>query len=255
MSKIVSVTEYEHSLTLAAFCRKQSTTRLVVSVVVALLAVVAVFVVIGCEAPAPTATTSPISPPPSPLPPSVQMIEQPAPQAAAAAAAHLYTGTSYLNWDDPTVSDGWVAIFADVPLAYTFMHQWRVVDGDVIIAQGTTLNVLASHVPTDGPGTGRFNGPITWTIDLGLFTGRASLWERGCWTATSCPLTATVVLSYPTHITEKVVGECPDVCWVYIPDPGIPSIQDEDGYWLMAYITGTETISYRQYLPLARVRW
>lgn len=225
---------------------KQGVTRLWIACAVSALILSAVFVVIGCSVPTPTVTTSPVSPPPTPMP-----IEQaqPIPRAAVAAAAQAYTGTSYLNWDDPNVADGWVAVLADAPLTYTFVHQWRVVDGDVIVAQGTTPNALASHVPTSGPGTGQFNGLLVWTMDLGLFTGRASLWERGCWTATSCPLTATVILSYPTHMDEAVTG-CPDACWTYVPDPGIPLIQSEDGYWLTAYITGTGGLPYRWYLPL-----
>ena len=218
----------------------------------------------GCRGtgPTPTATTSPVSPIPTPAPsPTVLMGSRltsrvagraAAPQAAPQAVAGIYTGTSYLNWDDPTVANGWVAVWADVPLAYTFVHLWRVVDGDTIIAQGPTSNDLASHLPTNGPGTGRFNGPLAWTMDLGLFEGRAHLWEKGCWEAVSCPLTATVVLSYPTY-SEEVVG-CPDVCMVNVPDPGIPLMQSEDGYWLTGYIVATGILPYQEFLPLVLSR-
>jgi len=230
--------------------RLDSSLQVLVAVLCASL-VVSVMVIWlgGCSHLTPT-----LSPIPSPSP-SVLMDGQSASQVAGlvavsrATAARLYTGTSYLNWDTPTMANGWAAVWADAPLTYTFVHQWRVVDGDTIVAQGTTPNVLASHLPTDAPGTGRFNGPLAWTMDLGLFTGRASLWEKGCWTATSCPLTATVVLSYPTYTTEEMVGECPDVCMINVPDPGIPLAQDEEGYWLTAYITG-EALPRKMYLPI-----
>ena len=115
-----------------------------------------------------------------------------------------------------------------MPPTYTLASEWKLVQGDALVATGTIENDLTPVVTTtmEFSATGQFDGAVPFIVPL-TFGGTADLWVRARWVPEWCP-------------TDR----CPTVC-TYVPG----GVADADWWWFDELVGVMEPAGWTMYLP------
>ena len=111
---------------------------------------------------------------------------------------------------------------------YTLASEWRLTQGDALVATGMVENDLMPVVTTtmEFSATGQFDGAVPFIVPL-AFGGTADLWVRARWVPEWCP-------------TDR----CPTVC-TYVPG----GVADADWWWFDELVGVMEPAGWTMYLP------